>query len=276
MLNFSHRAQWLGFWFALVCLTTSVAHAISGQEKAWQVLDSGIQGDNAGRRASAIRSLRLVPGNAHAVEVTVAALQDTDAEVRAAAASTAGELHITAATSKLQALLADEELSVGIAAARALFLLKNETAFDAYYEILTGQRKGKGLIASQLETLHDPQKLAEIGIGEAIGFVPFASIGWQAYRNIKPDDTSPARAAAATALADDPDPKSLEALKEATTDKSWIVRIAALEALAKRRNPALLGKIELSMYDERSEVRYTAAALVIHLTAAHGKKKSTH
>ena len=74
-------------------------------------------------------------------------------------------------------------------------------------------------------------------------------------------------------LADDPDPDSVEALKAATMDKSWLVRVAALEALGKRKDPSLLGKIELSMYDDRSEVRYTAAALVIHLSTEQTPKR---
>jgi HEAT repeat protein len=75
------------------------------------------------------------------------------------------------------------------------------------------------------------------------------------------------RAAAASVLATDNDPKSGEALVNATTDKSWLVRVAALEALAKRKDPALLAKIEPSLLDSRKEVRYTAAAVVLRLHA---------
>ena len=44
------------------------------------------------------------------------------------------------------------------------------------------------------------------------------------------DDASPVRAAAAKIVAKDPDPKSAEALIEATSDSHWIVCVAALDA----------------------------------------------
>jgi HEAT repeat protein len=199
-------------------------------------------------------------------------LDDPDEAPRAAAATAVGQLRVSAAIPKLRTLLDDKDLSVVIAAAHALIAMKDDSAYDAYYAILTGERRGKGLVAQQLDTLRDPKKLATLGVSEAIGFVPFASIGWDAMRAMRVDDSSAVRAVAASVLANDPDPKSLEALKAATTDKSWLVRIAALQALAQRKDPSVIGRIELSMYDSRSEVRYTAAALVVHLSPVTRKK----
>jgi HEAT repeat protein len=258
----------------IASLSSPMAHAVSSRDKAWSVLRSGVESDNTRRRAAAIGSLSLVPGDTQAVSLITAALDDPKPEVRAAAATSAGKLHIKSAIPKLKAMLADPEMTVMIAAAHALTAMKDADAYQAYYEILTGERKGKGLIAAQMATLRDPKKMALLGLSEGVGFVPFASIGWDAMRAIHTDDTSPIRAAAATLLADDPDPKSLEALETAAGDKSWLVRIAALEALAKRKEPGIVNKIELSMFDDRSEVRYTAAALVLHLGAIPRKKAS--
>jgi hypothetical protein len=77
------------------------------------------------------------------------------------------------------------------------------------------------------------KKLAEIGFQEGIGFIPFAGLGWKAFKTIRKGDPSPARAAAATILADDPEPRTTEALANATGDKNWIIRAAALEPLPK-------------------------------------------
>ena len=139
----------------------------------------------------------------------------------------------------------------------------DDAAYDVYYEILTGQRKsGKGLIASQAAILKDPKKMAELGFEEGIGFIPFAGIGWEAFKIVHKDDASPVRAAAAKVLANDPDPDATKALTDAIGDKSWVVRAAAIEALAKRGDPAALDAVQASMADEKDAVKFTAAAVV--------------
>ena len=155
-----------------------------------------------------------------------------------------------------------------MASAHALILLKDDSGYDVYYEILAGERKtGKGLLA-QAAGLRDPKKLAEIGFQEGIGFIPFAGLGWKAFKTIRKGDSSPARAAAATILAaDDPDPRATEALANATGDKNWIIRAAALEALAKRADPSVLSTVELYLSDQEGEVKYTAAATALRLMA---------
>jgi HEAT repeat protein len=71
---------------------------------------------------------------------------------------------------------------------------------------------------------------------------------------------------AATFLAHDPDPATGVALCAAIKDKDWIVRAAAIQALAQRGDPAFEGKIEFSLFDPNPHVRYTAAAAVIRLS----------
>ena len=258
---------------AVVILSAAAGHSVTGRDKAWTILHAGLKSDSTRRRAAAVGSLSLVAGNAEASKLAITALDDPKPEVRSAAATTVGRMNLKSAIPKLRTLLEDEDLSVTLAAAHALSAMNDSAAYEAYYAVLTGERKGKGLLAQQLDTLRDPKKMATLGISEGVSFIPFAAIGWDAYRNIRNDDTSGVRAAAASMLADDPDPDSVEALKAATMDKSWLVRVAALEALGKRKDPSLLGKIELSMYDDRSEVRYTAAALVIHLSTEQTPKR---
>ena len=162
----------------------------------------------------------------------------------------------------------DPDPSVALAAAHSLDLMHDNSAYEVYYEILNGERKaGKGLIASQTSMLRDPKKMAEFGFEEGIGFIPFAGIGWGAIKAIRKDDSSPVRAAAARVLARDPDPATTKALIEATGDNSWIVQVAALEALAKRNDPSALSTVDRYMSDENAAIKFTAAAAVIHLTA---------
>lgn len=90
-------------------------------------------------------------------------------------------------------------------------------------------------------------------------------MGWDALRVILKNDSSPIRAAAASVLADDPDPKSAQALVNAAADKNWIVCVAAIEAIAKRGDPALRIKVEPYIYDPKREVRYAAAGATLRL-----------
>jgi HEAT repeat protein len=73
------------------------------------------------------------------------------------------------------------------------------------------------------------------------------------------------RAAAAKKLARDPNPDSGGALVTATKDKNWMVRAAALEAIAERGDRSLLPKIAAAMDDDKDLVRYVAAACVAQL-----------
>ena len=114
--------------------------------------------------------------------------------------------------------------------------------------------------------------MATLGIEEGIGFIPFAGIGLTAFKALHVDDVSPVRAAAAKMLATDTDADSGIALVRATSDKNWIVRSAALEAIAKRGNPALLKGILPAMKDDNTAVRCTAAAAVIRLSTIASKK----
>ena len=147
------------------------------------------------------------------------ALKDDKPEVRSAAATALGDMQARSSIPKLKDALADDEPAVVLSAAHALDLMHDRSAFEVYYAVLTGQRKtSKGLIASQIAVLKDPKKLALMGFEEGIGFVPFAGIGWEAYRRLAKTDPSPVRAAAATVLARDPDSDSGNAIGDAATD----------------------------------------------------------
>jgi HEAT repeat protein len=246
--------------------TPKVPH--TPKEEAWQILNTACTGDKTSGRATAIRVLGLMPNDAKALELVKKALDDDKPEVRSAAAAALGDMKSRRSIPKLRAAMDDHDPSVALAAAHSLELMHDDSAYEVYYEVLTGQRKtGKGLIASQTSILKDPKKMAQLGFEEGIGFIPFAGIGWGAIKTITKDDSSPVRAAAAKVLAKDPDPAATKALADAIGDKSWLVRSAALEALAKRGDPSVLDTVDPYMSDEKDAVKYTAAAAVLRLTA---------
>jgi hypothetical protein len=231
-----------------------VSHAQSPQQQAWGILRSGMGDKSTERRTRTVRMLRFLPGDPEALEMAQKALNDEKAEVRAAAVAALGQMGSTPSIPEL-------------AAAHALRALKDPTAYEVYYEVLAGERKpSKGLVAQGIETLKDRKKMAEFGFEEGIGFIPFAGEGYAAVRALAKDDTSPVRAAAAKILTDDPDARSGQALVGAVSDKSWIVRAAALDAIGSRGDFQLLNGVVSAMLDKNEVVRYTAAAVVIRLT----------
>src|SRR2546422_1736802 len=178
---------------------------------------------------------------------------------------------------KLKKALDDKNPAVALAAAHSLHLMRNNSAYEVYSEILAKQRKGgKGLISSQMSTFSDPKKVAQLGFEEGIGFIPFAGIGWRAVKGVRKDDSSPVRAASARVLAEDPDPGTTKVLAEQAGDKSWIVRAAARQALAKRGDPSALDAVELYLMDEKDVVRYTAAAATLRLLAVQEARLSAN
>jgi HEAT repeat protein len=261
-----------------ICLPVLFAALLAGlasaadptpEQTAWNILEAGANEKSFTKRSEAIYVLGLLPGNSKAVAMAEKALTDPAPEVREAAATALGQMQSHSSVPKLEHALNDKEVSVVLAAAHSLRILHDKQAYEVYYEILIGERKsGQGLIADREKMLRDRKKMAEFGFEEGIGFVPFASMGWEVVKSIHKEDVSPVRAAAAKVLAEDPDPHSGQALVRACSDKSWVVRAAALDALARRGDPALLKDIEPSFSDDKDIVRYTAAAAFIRLSGA--------
>jgi HEAT repeat protein len=262
------RQRYLCIFGIIACLALSAErlYAQSTAEKAWPTLQAGLaeKGDD---RVVAVRVLGLLENNPKAAEIATAALGDEKPAVRAAAASALGQMQAKSALPKLkESVMAEKEPGVVMAEARCLIALGDPLGYAVYYAVLTGEKKsGGGLLDEQKKMLHDPKKMAQFGFEQGIGFIPFASIGVGAIKALTKDDSSPVRAAAARILANDSDPKSGEALIEASSDKSWIVRAAALDALSHRDDPGVIPKIESKLDDDKDAVRYTAAAAIIHL-----------
>ena len=255
----------------------SARRAEAPAEKAWRILHEGLEDANSDRRARAVRALGLLAGSAGAEKAAVQGLQDEKPNVRLAAATALGSMHAERSAGHLEEALGDTEPSVVLAAANSLLLLHDDVGYDTYFEVLTGEKRAsKGLIKEQLDTLKDKKKMAELGFEQGIGFIPFAGIGYEVFKTVTKDDSSPVRAAAAKKLAQDPEPDAAEALVKAASDKNLAVRAAALEAIALRGDPSLVSKISAALDDDKDVVRFTAAACVAHLSGQPGKPGSSN
>jgi HEAT repeat protein len=246
----------------------------SPRHRAWDMLVTAAFSQRTSERTDGVRALGLLRDNFQARQLAEYALTDSNSDVRRAAATALGQMHAKESIPKLESALSDEKIPVVMAAAQSLRELKaDKSAYGVYYDLLTGERKaGDGLIAKQLAKLRDPKQLAEIGVSEGIGFVPFAGIGWDVWRTVHTKDPNPVRAVAATLLAHDPDPASGDALVKATNDKDWIVRAAAIEAIAQRGDASLLPHVVEKFSDKNTKVRFSAAAAVIRLSAIDQRK----
>jgi HEAT repeat protein len=249
--------------------------ASSPAANAWLILHAGLKNNSKDVRSTAARVLGLISRDLQSRKLAERALEDKEPEVRVAAASALGRMGAKQSVPRLRRALKDEHPSVVLSAANSLRMLRDPEAYRVYYAILTGESKtGEGLLKEQEKMLKDPKKMAVIGFEEGIGFIPFAGMGFQVFKALKKDDSSPVRAAAAKALAKDPKSESAEALVEAAAEGSWIVRTAALEAIADRGDPTLLPRIVKAMDDGKDAVRYTAAAAVVHLSSIKPKTEA--
>jgi HEAT repeat protein len=251
------------------CFGAIEPRQVKRRDQAWQVLRDGLADPKVLNRANAVQALSLVSNNRTAERLAVHALHDEHQSVRAAAATSLGQMHATRAIPALKETLADKEISVVLAATYALYTLKDKSAFSIYYAILMGDKKAsEGMVQAQLDRLKDPKKMAELGVQEGLGFVPFGGMGFEAYKQISKRDDSPARTAAARFLAHDPDPVSEDALlQSALADENESVRKASLDALAERGNPVCIARLVKNLTDVKAAVRYRTAAVIIHLSS---------
>jgi HEAT repeat protein len=262
----------------LFALETSPAAATkppsSELDHAWSILEDGIDNKDAGKRAKAVHALGLLRESGRAERCAERALEDENLEVRVEAATALGKLGARAARPKLRHALDDKEVKMVIAATNALYQLKDPIAFDVYYTLLTGERKSSsGLLQSQLDRLRNRKDMEKLAFETGIGFVPFGGMGYEAWKTITHDDSSPVRALAAERLARDPDPKSADALIQSRFDKKWQVRAAVVNAIAERSDRSLLDPAIALMDDDNDNVRYDAAATVVHLSGLRRARK---
>jgi len=265
----------LAFIGAFCLLTPVPTAAQSPPDQAWSILQAGAADNSSEQRIATMRVLQLIPGDAKAVGTAEQGLQDKDPDVRGAAALSLGSMKSKSSIPRLEAAAkSDTEGAVVMAAAKSLIQLGDEKGYEVYYAVLTGQRKsGESLIGGQEkeldQLLRNPKQMEAMAFEQGIGFVPFGGYGLQAYQMIHASETKEpiVKAASIKILAKDPDPRTGKALVAATADKNTLVRAAAYDALARRDDPSVLPDLTSGLDDEKQEVKLTAAAAVVHLSA---------
>lgn len=254
-------------------LLSAVALAQAPGEQAWEILKTGASSTKAETRANTVRALALVTNNAQAVDFLEQALQDKDATVRAAAATSLGSVKAKGSAPRMIEIGKKEtDGDVVMAIAKALTEMGEEKGYVIFYAIVTGERKsGESLVGSEekmmMDTLKDPKAVANVAFQQGMGFVPFGGVALGAFQAVRANGKNHAlvKAAAVKTLGQDPDPRSAKAIVSATTDKEWIVRAAAFDALARRGDGAVVPDILAGLSDKEEVVKLTAAATIKHL-----------
>jgi HEAT repeat protein len=234
--------------------------------QAWKILNAGTSSESFETRVKAIQALDLIGKNPKAEQIALAALRDKKFEVQIAAVSALGSVGSNACVPEIKKVLPSAGSELMFAAANAFFKLNDPAAYEIYYAALTREMKsGQGLVESQMKLLRNPKAMAMVGFEQGIGFIPFAGLGYGAFKSFTKDDESPVRAAAAIRLATDKDPKSGAALAKAVNDEKWMVSAAAIAAIGMRGDPVLMKAVIPKMQDKNETVRFNAAACVIRL-----------
>ena len=259
----------------MLAVSGAPSRSATSTDTAWIILEQAAADKSADKRAKAAHALGLLKKDNKAEDMLEKALADVNVSVKVAAAKALGQMGAASARPKLRQALKDVDIEVVIAAANALYLLKDPAAYEVYYAVLTGERKSSySLVQSELNILKDRKSMEKLAFETGIGFVPFGGMGYEAWKTVTKDDTSPVRAAAAERLAKDPDPKSGRALANSCSDRKWKLRMAAVDAVAERNDPALIDALMPLLDDGNDNVRYDAAAAILHLKAHHATHRS--
>jgi len=251
-------------------LTALCLYAQTPDEVAWRILEDGIHEGNPIKRREAVLAFSLVLPTPRPAALLIKALEDKDAGVREAACATLGEMKARTAIPKLRVAVADSVPEVTFAAAKALYNMGDQAGIDVMMAVLLGEQADSsgfvsGSIRSMKLKLHDPKALLLIGVNEGAGFAGPFGMGVPIAEGLLKDNQASGKTVAALLLATDRSPQSLDALKEALTEKNWTVRAAAARAIAKRNATPLYDNVAMLLDDRRDEVGFSAAAAVIRL-----------
>ena len=250
----------------------SVAAMPSDQDRARGLIEDSLKDKNPDTRKHAVQALGLVSPREPYLSELEAMLDDKDVEVRLATITSLMDLKNERTVAVLRKALNSDVPEVSFAAAKALWTLNDPVGHDAMLAVLGGETKtSSGFITRQkrdaLRMLHTPKTLFLFALQQGANFspVPGLGAGVSSLQGILSDQNASGRAAAALLLGADADPQVLVALQDALADKDWVVRAAAVHAIALRNNPAL-EKDLLPLFDDKKEaVRARAAAGYLRL-----------
>jgi HEAT repeat protein len=195
---------------------------------------------------------------------------DKDVPVKITIISTLGSFNNPAVVPSLQKALNDPVAEVDLAAALALYGLKQPDGKAFLLDVLQGNQKTTSSFMSStkrslVRMTHTPTTTF-LGIVANQFALPGLGSGMESAVGLSADPASMAAASVIFALAkDQDDPTTWTALVAAMGDKEWATRAAAVHVVAVHNDPSLIEKFVPLMDDKKEQVSFRAAAGYLRL-----------
>jgi HEAT repeat protein len=239
-----------------------------------EILQRGLDAKNPETRQQAVVALSLATGSGPLFDQLERMLQDKDAKVRQAVVASLTDVKSERGTAALKKALEDPVPEVSFAAAKALWARHDPVGRTALLAVLAKESKSSSNFFSKqkregLRMMHTPRTTFLFAAEQSAGLVPLPGLGEgvASMQGILASSGVPGRASAALLLGADKDPATVDALRDALSDKDSSVRAAAVHSISLRNDPALKKELEPLLTDDKEPVRLRAAAGYLRLSA---------
>src|SRR6202789_447404 len=272
---------------AIVCFCGPTAPGQTGAgdpnvQKAKDILLKGVASGNPDIRSLAVMSASLIGDRSEVLNNLYSMLEtDKDVPTRITIISTLGSFNNPAVVPALQKALKDPVPEVELAAAFALYSLKQPDGKAFLLDVLEGKQKTtSSFMSSEKRSLvrmtHTPTTTF-LGIVANSFSLPGLGSGMESAVGLSADPASMASSSVIFSLAKDKnDPTVWAALEAAMQDKEWATRAAAVHVVAMHNDPSLMDKMLPLMDDKKEQVSFRAAAGYLRLyIIAHKSQAAT-
>jgi HEAT repeat protein len=263
-------------WILIVSMAAALATRglAATDAQCSEILQRALDASNPETRQQAVVALSLASGSGPLFDQLERMLQDKDVQVRQAVVASLADVKSERATAALHKALEDAVPEVSFAAAKALWARHDPVGRTALLAVLAKESKSLSNFFSKqkrqgLRMMHTPRTTFLFAAEQGAGFIPFPGVGEgiASMQGILASSGVPGRASAALLLGADRDPATVDALRDALSDKNSSVRAAAVHSMSLRNDPALKKELEPLLEDDKEPVRLRAAAGYLRLSA---------
>jgi HEAT repeat protein len=272
--NFRTKFFVAGLAIAFLCGPTAPAATGSDDpnvQKAKDILLKGVASGNPDTRSLAVMSASLIGDRSEVLNKLYSMLEtDKDVPTRITIISTLGSFNNPAVVPSLQKALKDPVPEVELAAALALFGLKQPDGKAFLLDALAGNQKTtSSFMSSEKRSLvrmtHTPTTTF-LGIVANQFALPGLGSGMESAVGLSADPASMASSSVIFSLAKDKNDATVwTALVKALGDKEWATRAAAVHVVAMHNDPSLINDLLPLMDDKKEQVSFRAAAGYLRL-----------
>jgi HEAT repeat protein len=270
-------------WIVVVSMAAGLAirGLAATDAQCSELLQRALAAGNPETRKDAVVALSLASGRGPLFLRLEQMLQDKDVEVRVAVVASLADVKSVSATAALRKAIEDAVPEVSFAAAKALWARHDPVGRAALLAVLSKESKSTSNFFSKekrdaLRMMHTPRTTFLFAVQQGIGFVPLPGLGEgiASMQGILANSGVSGRASAALLLGADRDPATIDALRDALSDKDSSVRAAAVHSISLRNDPALKKDLEPLLEDDKEPVRLRAAAGYLRLSAIEARART--